>query len=262
MVIQGQLPAAILECVFKLPKVSRFQQVIITLVAFGLLTLSLVVAGLLDTAARLTAYATVFLAIGTIGLAAGAIGTYIEQRNLARLQRVELDDRTLNEIGQVCIERNSGPGKFLEIRVHNNSSRAIRNVYVWADVEGLKGHYATAVHDDDDHMSRRMSNVPHAAEGGALYWQLRVLLSTHQEVFKQLKHMIDQPVPDVPDSRITAFAEFTDADGTWWRCDETGNVGHPPAAPPLEVQTHPILGTRGINPLARGLTRDLPPPEP
>lgn len=242
----------------------RFRQaiIIITLVAFGLLTLFLAVAGLLDTAARLTAYATVVLAIGTTGLAAGAIGTYIEQRRLAQLQSVELADRTRNEMRQVCIERNSGPGKFLEIRVHNNSSRAIRDVYVWADVKGMKGHYATAVHDDQDHTSRQMSNVSRAAANGELNWQLRVLLAQHQETFKQLKHMIDQPVPDVPDSSITAFAEFTDAEGTWWRCDEDGNLGHPPSVTPLEVQPHPTLGARGINPLARRWSPDLPPPEP
>lgn len=95
--IGSLLLGAILDGMFRLHKISRFQQAIITLALLGLLTLGLLVSGLLDTAARLSAYATVILAIGTTGLAAGAIGTYIEQRTLTRLQATELSERTLTD---------------------------------------------------------------------------------------------------------------------------------------------------------------------
>src|SRR5258708_39006813 len=95
-----------------------------------------------------------------------------------------------------------------------------------------------------------MTNVP---RDGDLFWQLRVVRPGQRAFFTQLTHLNPQPVAARADADITAFAEFTDADGVWWRCDEDGRVirqqpgepqpgaagrggrgggGSPPGAPP------------------------------
>lgn len=123
-------------------------------------------------------------------------------------------------MAQVKIERFSGPGEMLRIDVHNGSERAIRNVYVWADARGVTGHYAAGVPVNDIQF-RRMANVPHDDD---LYWQLRVIHPGQHAYFTQLAYLNPQPVAARADADITAFAEFTDAAGVWWRCDEDGNV--------------------------------------
>jgi hypothetical protein len=46
------------------------------------------------------------------------------------------------------------PGKYLKVKITNNSSRAIRSVYVWADVDRMRPHYEAVVVDTDPRMGR------------------------------------------------------------------------------------------------------------
>ena len=210
---------------FNLP---RSRQALAAIAAAGLVTVSLWLGGFLGTAAQVTAYATAVLAFGAIGLAAAVLGAHAEQRRANQQQAGELARRRLADIAQVRIERFSGPGEMLSVDVHNGSERAIRNVYVWADVRGVVGHYAAGVRVVDA-QARRMANVPH---DGDLFWQLRVRPGQHA-FFTQLTHLNPQPVAARADADITAFAEFTDADGVWWRCDEDGGVSRrQPGEPP------------------------------
>jgi hypothetical protein len=202
---------------FKLP---RPWQVVAAIAAAGLATVGIRLGGLLNTAAQLTAYATAVLALGAIGLAVGASGTYLEQRRANQQLAGQLARQKVADIARVKIERFSGPGEMLRIDVHNASERAIRNVYVWADARGVMGRYAAGV-PVGDIQSRRMANVPH---DDGLCWQLRVVHPGQHVFFTQLAHLNSQPVAARADADITAFAEFTDTDGVWWRCDEDGNV--------------------------------------
>ena len=202
---------------FRLP---RSWQVLVAIAPAGLVTVGLRVAGLLDTAAQVTAYATAVLAIGVTGLAAAAAGTFAEQRQATRLQAGQLARQTVADIAQVKITRFSGPGEMLRIDLHNGSERAITNVYVWADARGVMGHYSAGV-PVDDIQSRRMANVPHDDD---ICWQLRVIHPGQHAYFTQLPYLNPQPVAARTDADITAFAEFTDAEGVWWRCDEDGNI--------------------------------------
>jgi len=199
--------------------------------AIGALTIVLWLGGWVDSTARLIAYAVAFLAVGEAGLAAAAIGVYQEQREVARQQADEFARARIADIAQIEIERLSGPGELVTISVRNASSRAIRNVYVWADVRGVAGHYAAGI-PPQDARSRHMIYVPRDDD---LHWRLRAIKPGADALFTQLTHMDPNPVPAVADADITAFAEFADADGTWWRCDEDGTVtkrqpGEPPAA--------------------------------
>ena len=213
---------------FNLP---RSRQVLAAIAAVGLVTGSFRLGGLLGTAAQVTAYATSVLALGVTGLAAATAGTYAEQRRAHQLQAGRLARQTVADIAQVKITRFSGPGEMLRIDVHNSSERAIRNVYVWADARGVPGHYAAGV-PVDDIQARRMANVPHDDD---LYWQLRVIHPGQHAYFTQLAHLHPQPVAARADADLTAFAEFTDADGVWWRCDEDGNISRQqPGQPPQE----------------------------
>lgn len=242
--------------IFKAP---RFRQVLAVMVAAGALTLGLRLGGLLGTAGQVTAYATALLAVGTLGLAAGIIGLYAEQRRANQQQEGQLIRRRVADLAQVEIERFSGPGEMVRINVRNGTDRSITNVYVWADVRGVHGHYAAGV-PAGDAQSRRMANVPH---GEGFYWQLRVIRPGRQAFFTQLTHMNPRPVAAAADADITAFAEFTDVDGDWWRCDEDGNLsrqqpseqpgaqlpggpGHglPPEIPALEAPPSPALRGR------------------
>ena len=191
--------------------------------------------GLLGTAGQVTAYAAVFLAFGVIVLAAGAVGTYAEQRTANQQQAGQLARQRLADLAQVTIERLSGPGEMLRVDVHNGSERAITNVYVWADARGVRGHYAAGV-PVGDARARRMANVPH---DGDLFWQLRVVRPGQHAFFTQLTHLNPQPVAARADADITAFAEFSDTDGVWWRCDEDGRVSRQqPGEPPPGAAGH------------------------
>src|SRR5260221_5127082 len=197
--------------------------------AVGLVTGCLRLGGLLGTGGQVDAYATVVLAFGTIGMAAGAVGTYAELRTANQQQAGQLARQKVEGLAQVKVERLSGPGEMLRVEVHNGSERAITNVYVWADARGVRGHYAAGV-PVEDAQARRMANVPH---GGDLFWQLRVVRPGQHAFFTQLTHLSPQPVAARADADITAVAEFTDAGGVWWRCDEDGRVtrqqpGEPP----------------------------------
>lgn len=213
------------------------------------LTGALLLSGLLRTSGQVTAYGTVLLAIGTIGLAVGAIGTYTEQQKTNQQLEAERADRKTADIAQVTVERLSGPNEHLNVTVHNGSSRAITNVYVWADARGMKGHYHAGVHDDDGGTARGMRNTLH---DGDLYWQLRVIQPGRHATFTQLTHMVEQPVAAFADKDITAYAEFQDNDGIWWRCDEDGNVTQThPVEPPAPAP--PSINPAAVFPYQRGL---------
>jgi hypothetical protein len=211
-------------------KLPKSWHLLAAIAAAGLLTVGLRLAGVLGTAAQVTAYATAFLAFGVTGLAVVTAGTYAEQRRANRQQADELARQAVADIAQVKIERFSGPGEMLRIDVHNGSERAIRNVYVWADARGVMGHYAAGV-PVNDNRSRGMAKVPHDDD---LFWQLRVIHPGQHAYFTQLAHLNQQPVAARADADITAYAEFTDAHGVWWRCDEDGNISRrqPGEAPP------------------------------
>src|SRR5260370_11727443 len=202
---------------FNLP---RSRACLAAIAAVGVVTGSFRLGGLLGTAAQVTAYATAVLAFGVIALAAAAVGTYAEQREANQQQAGQLARQKVADLAQVKIERFSGPGELLRVDVHNGSERAITNVYVWADARGGRGHYAAGV-PVDDAQARRMTNVP---RDGDLFWQLRVVRPGQRAFFTQLAHLNPQPVAARADADITAFAEFTDTDGVWWRCDEDGRV--------------------------------------
>jgi hypothetical protein len=210
-------------------KLSRSRQFLAGAGAVGVLTIVLWLAGLIGTAGRLTAYAVLLLAFGAAGLAFGALGVYQEQRDEVRQHADQLAKAKIADIAQVQIDRLSGPGELVTINVRNASSRAIRNVYVWADVRGVPGHYAAGI-PAHDARSRHMIYVPHDDD---LHWRLRVIRPGTEAMFAQLTHMNPDPVPAVTDAEITAYAEFVDAEGAWWRCDEDGTVtGRQSAEPP------------------------------
>lgn len=223
---------------FNLP---RSRQVLAAVAAVVVVTGSLRLGGLLGTAAQVTAYAAVVLAFGTVALAVGAVGTYAEQRQANQRQAGQLARQRLADLAQVKVERLSGPGEMLRVEVHNGSERAITNVYVWADVRGVRGHYAAGV-PVEDAQARRMANVPH---DGDLFWQLRVVRPSQHAFFTQLTHMNPQPIAARADADITAFAEFTDTDGVWWRCDEDGRLSRrEPREPPPGAAGRGVGGER------------------
>jgi hypothetical protein len=213
-----------------------------------LLTIGLVAAGVLSHPAQVTAYATALLAVGAIGLAAGVVACYLEQREANRRQVGQLAAAAAADIAQVRIERHTGPGEFLEVIVDNGSSRAIREVYVWADVRGMTGRYHLGIMLNSG-VARGMRNVPH---GPGLCWQFRAIPPGTPAIFDQLRHASDnQPVPSsIPDHDITAYAEFTDVSGKWWRIDEDGNVDQvepepAPPSPPDPIDSATMFGLSG-----------------
>src|SRR5258708_20890897 len=246
---------------FNLP---RSRQVLAAIAAVGLVTGCLRLGGLLGTAGQVTAYATAVLAFGVIALAAGAVGTYAEQRKANQQQAGQLARQRLADLAQVKIERFSGPGEMLRVDVHNGSERAITNVYVWADAPGVRAHHAAAV-PVEDAQARRMANVPH---DGDLFWQLRVVRPGQHAYFTQLRHLNPQPVAARADADITAFAEFTDTDGVWWRCDEDGRVGRQqPGEPPPGAARRGRARGGGVRPATppappRAPAPPAPPPVP
>lgn len=223
------------------------------------ITLLLWASGVLGDAAQVTAYATAVLAIGTTGLAAGAIGTYVEQRktNYQQAQEIaqqakELERGRINEMAQVRIERYGGPGEFGTVRVRNNTSRAIRNVYVWIQVRGVANRYHLVVKKEflsgNDEMFRTMEHVPRGVtDGDDLQWRMRTILPHDEVNSEQIKFMHDnQPITTaLQDSDMTAWAEFMDSDGHWWRCNEDGEVNPAPPSVPATVQPHPMRPAQG-----------------
>jgi hypothetical protein len=203
-----------------------------------ILTIVLTSIGTLGDPSQVTAYATVILAIGTVGLAVGAIGTYLEQRDTNRQQAGQLAAAEIADMAQVMITRHTGPGQFLTATVHNWSRRAIREIYAWAQVDGITDRYHTAVLQGGGSLGRGMRNVPH---GPNLYWQYRAILPGKEALFQQLKHMSDQQLPQsVPDTDITVYAEFIDVNGKWWRIGEDGNVNQIEPEPTPPPQPNPI----------------------
>lgn len=202
-----------------------------------ILTIALLAVGVISNTAQVTAYATAVLAVAAAGLAAGAVGTYVEQRDTNRRQAGQLAAVEVADIAQVRIERHTGPGEFVEVIVDNGSSRAIREVYVWADVRGMATRYHLGIQVRGD-LTRGMRNVPH---GQNLYWQFRSIPPGIPAIFDQLREMPGNlPVPaSVPDNDITAYAEFTDVRGKWWRIDEDGNVNQVEPSPRLPAQAGP-----------------------
>lgn len=201
----------------------------------AVLTIALWLAGFLGTAGRLTAYAVLLLAVGVAMLAAGVTGVYAVQRDEVRQHADQLARAKIADIAQVQIDRLSGPGELVTINVRNASSRAIRNVYVWADVRGVSGHYAAGI-PAQDARSRHMIYVPRDDD---LHWRLRAIRPGADALFTQLTHMNPSPMPAVTDAEITAYAEFIDAEGTWWRCDEDGTVTRRYSAEPQVAESRP-----------------------
>ncbi len=212
---------------FDLP---RSRQVLAAIAAASFVAGCLRLGGLLGTAAQVTAYATAVLALGAIGLAAGAVGVYAELSKANQVQAGQLARQKVADLAHVRVERFSGPGELVRVDVHNGSERAITNVYVWADARGVRGHYAAGV-PVEDAQARRMANIPHDDD---LCWQLRVVSPGQHAFFSQLTHLNPQPVAARADADITAFAEFTDVDGVWWRCDEDGRVSRRQPREPLQ----------------------------
>ena len=106
----------------------RSRQVLAGLAVAVLVTAALRLAGVLGTAAQVTAYATAVLAAGAAGLAVAAAGTYAQLRRAGLQQAGQLASRVVADLAQVRVERFSGPGEMLRIEVHNGSERAIGNV--------------------------------------------------------------------------------------------------------------------------------------
>jgi hypothetical protein len=186
-------------------------------------------AGALHTAGQAIAFATTMLALGVAALAAGAAGTYAELRQENEHHQHAAARQRLADIAQVEIERLTGPGEMLQVSLRNGSPRAIRSIYVWADVRGRPGHIAAGIPVGDARV-RRMTNLPHAED---LQWQLRSLGPGQQALFAQIAHLDPHPVQALADDDICAFAEFTDVDDGWWRLDEDGNVTRRQSAEPV-----------------------------
>lgn len=223
---------------------------IVSLVLF--LTLSLWLAGVISSAAALTAYATVSLAVGTAGLAAGAAGTYVEQRRVNITQQLQIQAGRENDIAQISVQRLSGPGQLLKVGITNNSNRSIRRVYVWADIDGIPGRYHGVVLEkneqtDQERISRRMRVFRIRQDGKELYRSYRAILPDQSMIFVQDTGMDEcrEPVLDVDDAWITAYALFADFEGTWWKCNEEGDVERMPEAPRQFQEPTPFF-ERGV----------------
>jgi hypothetical protein len=236
-------------------KLSASERVAAGIALVALVTILLWLTGVVASAATLTAYSTLLLAGGTTGLAWGAIGTYVEQRRQGleqqkqiAAQQHQLEIAWENDIAQVTVKRISGPGEVLQIKVINNSSRAIRSVYVWAVVQGMSPHYETVLQDTDSQtgqlrMSRRMQTARIMVDSGELYRSYRAMQPGHSETFVQFRSDELGPVPDVSNAWITAYAMFSDIKGAWWKCSEDGDVEPVPDGPVPVIENRPVMGT-------------------
>src|SRR5258708_36670820 len=99
---------------FNLP---RSRQVLAAIAAVGLVTGCFRLGGLLGTAGQVTAYAPVVLAFGTIGLAAGAVGTYAELRTANPQLAGQLARQRSAAPGPGKCTRLSGPPRALQVQV-------------------------------------------------------------------------------------------------------------------------------------------------
>jgi hypothetical protein len=90
-----------------------------------ILTIALHAAGLLSDSDQLTAYATAVLAVGTVGLAVGAIGTYLEQRDTNRQQAGQLAAAETADMAQVMITRPKGTGPGSSSRLTSATGAAV-----------------------------------------------------------------------------------------------------------------------------------------
>lgn len=221
---------------FKFPR----WEVIAAVAVLLLVTVGLWVAKVITTSAGLIAYATAMLALGTVALAGGTIGLLRDQRNA---ERRRLEQAAEDDIACVMVNRVSGPGQYLRVEVRNNSSRAIRQVYVWADVERVNRRYHTVVLDADQRtgqllISRRMRLFPVTMDGKELYRSYRVVFPGQFVMFDQDTHMnqCHDPVLDIDNAAIKTWALFASAAGTtWWKCSEDGDIV-PLDEPPALVQ--------------------------
>jgi hypothetical protein len=228
---------------FKFPR----WEVIAAVAAALLLTVGLWVGKIIITSSALVAYATSMLALGTVALAGGTIGLLREQRNA---DRRKLEQATEDDMACVIVNRISGPGQYLRVEIRNNSRRAIRDVYVWADIERVTGRYHAVVLDGDPRtgqlrLSRRMRLLPVTMDGKELYRSYRAIFPGQFVFFDQDTQMNQcrDPVLDIDNASIKTWALFASAAGTaWWKCSEDGEIirlGEPPA---LAQEVQPQLG--------------------
>ena len=230
---------------FKFPR----WEVVATIAVLLLLTVGLWVGKVISTSGELIAYAIAMLAVGTWALAGGTIGLIHEQR---KAERRKLAQATEDDIACVMVSRVSGPGQYLRVEVRNNSSRAIRQVYVWADIARVSGRYHAVVLDADPRtgqlrMSRRMRLLPVTADDKELYHSYRTIFPGQIVIFDQDTQLSQcrDPLLDIDNAAIKTWALFASAAGTsWWRCSEDGDIirlGGPPALV-QEAQAQPRMG--------------------
>jgi hypothetical protein len=221
---------------FKLPR----REVIAAVAVLLLVTVGLWVSKVITTSGALTAYATAMLAVGTIALAGGTIGLLREQRTANKLLA---DQAVEDDIARVMVDRLSGPGQYLRVQVTNNSRRAIRQVYVWADIERVSNRYHTIVLEADPRtrqlrVSRRMRVFQITIDNRELYHSFRAIFPGQAIAFDQDTQMNQcrEPILDIDNASIKAWALFANAPGTtWWKCSEDGEI-YRLNEPPTPVQ--------------------------
>jgi hypothetical protein len=240
---------------FKLPR----WEVIAAVAALLLVTVGLWAGKVITTSAALTAYATTMLAFGTIALAGGTIGLLREQRNankvLADQEHKRLAQAAEDDIARVVVNRISGPGQYLRVEVANHSSRAIRQVYVWADIERVIGRYHAVVLEADPRtgqllISRRMRVSRVTVDGKELYHSYRTIFPGQSILFDQDTKMAQcrDPLLEIDNAAIKTWALFADAAGiSWWKCSEDGEI-YRLDEPPALVQEVPRQLGPGITP--------------
>src|SRR5215469_14545451 len=228
---------------FKLPRWEVFAAITVVL----LLTVGLWAGKVITTSGALVAYATAMLALGSFVLAGGAIGLLREQRNAESRKSEQAAE---DDIACVMVNRISGPGQYLRVEVRNNSRRAIRDVYVWADVERVSGRYHAVVLDADPRtgqlrLSRRMRLFPVMMDAKELYRSFRAIFPGQFAIFDQDTQMNQcrDPVLDVDNASIKTWAMFASAAGTtWWKCSEDGEIVRLDEPPALAQEVEPQLG--------------------
>ena len=230
---------------FKFPR----WEVVAAIAVLLVLTVGLWVGKVISTSGELIAYAIAMLALGTWALAGGTIGLLGEQRNAARRRLAQAAE---DDIACVMVNRVSGPGQYLRVEVRNNSSRAIRQVYVWADIARVSGRYHAVVLDADPRtgqlrMSRRMRLLPVTVDDKELYHSYRTIFPGQFVVFDQDTQLTQcrDPLLDIDNAAIKTWALFASTAGTpWWKCSEDGDIVRLDEPPALvqEAQSQPGAG--------------------